>query len=272
MKLLNKIFICALLLPSLLSCKKEKAEEWFVIEKNGSMRDSLCSLNGDGFFSTIKSEHQIRNKKPQKGELSPSYIIPVQIHTVQNNWYFDIQFIIDSNNTVYVYQIERRLNGRFIKHFTDNNQSNPLFSNYIGLRPEHLLAFDSKYFVDFLKANNDIFGFDINDRDSAFMAVIATTTDTIKNPVLYQLRDLIKGSMSKTFLIRKTSEEENVVLYHKRRHIPFHPEQWRWSTHFLDGKHRPFTSSYDSLERNTAVVFKAAPGIKRQIKRMRHIQ
>lgn len=32
MKLLNTIFICALLLPSLLSCKKEKAEEWFVIE------------------------------------------------------------------------------------------------------------------------------------------------------------------------------------------------------------------------------------------------
>ena len=260
MKLLNTIFICALLLPGLLSCKKEKAEEWFVIEKNGSMRDSITYIGGNGFYSSVFAKRKNNDTNDLQIHL---YHAPVK------HWYCDFQIILDSDKMVYVFETEKLDHTKKIR--TDEDLSYQ-YSNYIGLRPEHLLAFDSKYFVDFLKANNDIFGFDINDRDSAFMAVIATTTDTIKNPVLYQLRDLIKGSKNKTFLIRKTSEEENVVLYHKRRHIPFHPEQWRWSTHFLDGKHRPFTSSYDSLEHNTAVVFKAAPGIKRQIKKVRHIQ
>ncbi|MFM2293288.1 MAG: hypothetical protein RIS29_3101 [Bacteroidota bacterium] len=264
---MKKALIYPLLLLSLLSCKKEKAEEWFVITDEASSIDSLSYIDDHGIANGYMSlRHQDKNHivKKLKRTIGPN-----------KNWYYDLQIILDSTDKVYIYQTELKKKLPLNDCWDDNIRDFRLFppySNYIGLRPEHLLAFDSKYFVDFLKANNDIFGFDINDRDSAFMAVIATTTDTIKNPVLYQLCDLIKGSKHKRFLIRKTSEEENVVLYHKRRHIPFHPDKWRWSTHFLDGRHRPFTSSYDSLEHNTAVVFKAAPGIKRQIKKVRHIQ
>lgn len=249
MKMYNKLFLCTLLLICLASCKKEKAEEWFVITENESMCDSLSSLSGDGF---------------QKGGILLNH------GQAYRNRYYELQFILDANDSVYIYQNEI-IYKRQIYSCTDE-EIGSLYSNYIGLRPEHFITFDSKYFVDFLKANNDIFGFNINDRDSSFIAVIASTTDTIKNPVLYQLRDLIKGNGQKFFLIRKTTEEENAVLYHKRRDIPYHPEKWHWSTHFLDGKHRPFTPSYDSLERNTAVIYKAVPSIKRQIKRVRHIR
>jgi len=272
MKIIFRIFF-ALLLLCFISCKKQKTEEWFVIEKNGSMRDSLCSLNDNGFFSTTKY-YKRRNKTLKKGNKPiPVEELPIKLISEQYNWHFSLQIILDSTNRVYMYLGEEKGQEKDHGiHYDDDWKSRfPLYSDYTGLRPEYLLAFDSKYFVDFLKANNDIFGFDINDRDSIFTAVIASTTDTIKNPVLYQLRDLIKGKMNKHFLIRKTSEEENVVLYHKRRNIPYHPEKWRWSTHFLDGRHRPFTPSYDSLERKTTVIYKAVPIMKRQIKRVRHV-
>jgi hypothetical protein len=49
-------------------------------------------------------------------------------------------------------------------------------------------------------------------------------------------------------LVRKTTEEENVVMYYKRRNIEYHPEKIKWSTNFIEGKYKPFTNEYQSVE------------------------
>lgn len=217
------------------SCKKQSK---IIITENTSIRDSLKVL----------------------GVLSK----PVELIGPKKNWYTPLVIILDSTDKVYLYQTETISKPYVPKNPLQKydyeieggeNSKETEYSNYIGLRPEHMLAFESKDFVTFVKNNRDIFKLDtLGKKDSACYFTIASNKDTINNVALYDILKLIttKGGNSKNnriaILLRKTTEEENIVIVHKRKNIKYNPLRIKWSYNFIDGKCRPFTKEYELAE------------------------
>lgn len=221
------------------SCKKDKNSNYYIISDQKSIRDSV---------KAIGSNNEIRLISPRK------------------NWYTSFVILLDSTDKVYIYQTE------FIKEKTNakpefNGENNrcldcPEYSNHIGLKPEQMLTFDSRHFIEFIKNNQDIFEFDTLDNGKSRCFTIASNKDTIQNVAFYDLKDLItkKGGNKNSHtcgLVRKTTEEENAVIFHKRRNLEYHPDKINWSTNFIDGKYRPFTKEYQSAESKMKHKYKA---------------
>ena len=110
---------------------------------------------------------------------------------------------------------------------------------------------------------------------------LATIQDTIKNPAFYSLQKFIKMYMHdyqysnslikvnnlKTInhnyaILRKTTEEENVVLFYKKNKIKYNPQSIHWSNHFINGNCKPFTNQYDSLENRLKLKYHAISSFK----------
>ena len=234
MKLQSYLF-SALIICSFTNCKRENVakptqEDYIVISK----QDSLSKA------------YDQKNRIPQP-------FIPQEL-----KWYTDLVVIMDSKNKVYIYQTERKSSNEEAKY------DNP---NYIGLRPEYLTTVDSKDFVSFLKSNNDIFGIFPNKENIINPFYIASETDTIKNVAISNLNKALRKEKSQTvYLLRKTTEEENVVLKFKRNQRSFEPEKINWSTKFYDGQVTPFTKEYEEMERQMKSIVKAKETFRKKIR------
>jgi hypothetical protein len=198
-------------------------------------------------------------------------------------WYLNIVFIMDSTDMVYVYQTETKeleIKPKFIAPFENENSEKEEceinydtliyefnYPNYLGLKPQHLIAIDSKNFISFIKLNNDIFQLETDSSDKTTIFYIASNMDTIKNDAFYDLIRFVTKYDSQghnlyidgnlRYLVRKTTEEENVVIKFKRNKKEYHPEQINWTSNFIDGKSKPFTKEYDLTERKTEILRKA---------------
>jgi hypothetical protein len=233
MKLKTYLFF-ALIICSFTNCKRENLakpiqEEYIVISKE----DSLSKVYD------------------QKNKVEKPFI-PQEL-----KWYTDLVVIMDSKNKVYIYQTERK---------SSNEKAKFEYPNYIGLRPEYLTTVDSKDFVSFLKNNNDIFGIFPNKENISNPFYIASETDTIKNVAISNLNKAMSKEKSRTFyLLRRTTEEENIVLKFKKNQESFEPENIHWSTKFYDGQVSPFTKEYVELENRSKSVVKAKETFKKKI-------
>jgi len=213
------------------------------------------------------------------------------------NWYTDFVVILDSTDRVYIYQTETiKKDDSPSSHYKLNNyretsSDTTQYSNYIGLMPEHLICFKSKDFIGFIKDNWDIFNLDTTKNDTTTRLItIATNQDVIKNTAFYDLQELssmfIKGPKSAEFLIpieinrnshnsicvvRKTTEEENAVIYCKRRNLKYKAETIKWSKNFINGKYKPFSKEYNSEEKKLDTKQKAIFSIKKLSRELRHI-
>ena len=171
-------------------------------------------------------------------------------------WYSDIVFIMDSRNKVYIYQTENI--NRFVR---DNRISKLIFDynypNYLGLKPENLITYNSNDFISFIKTNNDIFGL-INDNGNHVhkFLYIVSESDTVKNDALPLLARILRNDKV-NYIIRRTTEEENFVLKYKRNRKPYLPEKLNWSTNFVNGDCKPFTKEYEKLEEKISSFRKA---------------
>ena len=172
-------------------------------------------------------------------------------------WYSDLVFIMDSKDKVYIYQTEKK---------SSNENAKFDFPNYIGLRPEYLTTIDSKSFVSFLKNNNDIFGVFPNQANVSNFFYVVSETDTIKNEALYNLNKALSKEKSRsTYLLRKTTEEENIVLKFKRSQQNFEPKNVKWSSKFYNGQVIPFTKEYEEFEKKINSEVKAKGTFKKKI-------
>lgn len=219
------LFILILLLMSLfINCKKEIIEkEIYII----SAQDSIAKI--------------------KKLKLPPPAHDPYK-------WYSDVVFIFDSKNKVYIYQTEKEFH-------PDNNPDfslNSKYPNFLNLKPEHLITFEGKDFINFIKNNDDIFGLKPNENKAFRFCYIASETDTIKNETLYEFTKFILKPRSRiSYALRRTTEEENIVLKYKRSLKEFIPEEIKWSNNFLDGKFPPFTKEYNEAESKAWILRKA---------------
>jgi hypothetical protein len=218
------IFISTILI--LTSCKREEIKKgYYVISKQDSINKAYV--------------YDEKSKTPPPPPPAPQWF----------KWYADIVFIMDSKNKVYVYQTEN-----IFKYNYKNDKAKKLifdyeYPNYIGLKPEYLITFDSNNFISFLKTNNDIFELisNVDDSKRKFFYIVSDS-DTIKNPALYELEKVLKNERRVFYLIRKTTEEENYVLKYKRNKHIYIPESINWSDNFIDGKSKPFTEKYNNID------------------------
>ena len=246
-----------ILIIVLTSCKNEKTnKEYFIISEHGFFGDSL--------------NYKRRTPPPPP---------PPQ----ELKWYSNVVFIMDSTNMVYVYQTEcdgninetgsydnscfQRVHEKIYDFNIDKIIDEFDYPNYIGLRPEHLISFDSRNFKSFIQLNSDIFQLDTNTKAHRVIFYVASNKDTIKNEAFYNLFEFLtkkQGDRRKIVgIVRKTTEEENKVIYYKKKRIDYLPEELKWSTDFITGKFRPFTKQYDSIEQMTNYIIKARETFKK---------
>jgi hypothetical protein len=226
-------------------------------------------------ISTLIAFTNCKNEKSKKGlfiitkhynfdEDTLYYKIPPPPPPPGLEWYSKLVFLFDSTDRVYFYQTTNKENFD-ANNKNENDYINIKYPPYLCLNPHHLVSFTSDNFIDFIKTNNDIFKLDTSEnRKYNSFIFIASNKDTIRNKAFYELIDLIKPKSELKrhlrkvcFIVRKTTEEENKVIYYKRRNIKFNPEEIKWSTNFINGNCRPFTREYDSTEKGLYSTIKA---------------
>ncbi|MCF6129064.1 hypothetical protein L1S35_05215 [Flavobacterium sp. AS60] len=220
----------------------------------------ITSCKKDAEKPTPKVEYIISKEDSiqeawMKANKVPSPLIPEDMKC-----YLDIVFILDSKK-VYIYQTERNYN-------SNGKETKYGFPNYIGLKPEYFVAIENENFVSFLKDNNSLFGvFPEENIRGSFC--IASETDTLKSKAFDNLVEELRKTKSEAFYrVRKTTEEENVVLKYKRSKQEFLPEKINWSKKFLNGNVKPFSKDYYEFESKLDVVRKAKETYKKKEKRI----
>lgn len=228
------------------SCTRELPKrEYFIF----SVRDSIYKSIQDSIYKCIDDSNRA-NRLPPPPPPPPGL-----------RWYSNVVMIFDTANKIYLYQtIHLEKKYKWIKSHP-NYISETKFPNFIGLTPDQLLTLDSKYFIDFLKDNDDIFKLDTNYNESMRLFFIASRFDTIKNEAFYDLLQYVKKDKRKlgriAYVIRNTTEEENNVLYFKRTNKTYNPSEVEWTKNFITGDFYPLTKEYDSIENISLEVAKS---------------
>lgn len=255
---ISQIFIFVILING---CNYEKMRNnYYIISRQDSINNEQLRSNDDNIL--------------------PPPPPPLPTHL---KWYSNIVFIMDSTDRVYIYQTERKhIESRInIGHSTSPNyityDGNEIdedsviydfnFPNYIGLKPEFLLAFESKDLLSFIKLNNDIFQLDTSNSQKMLLFYIASNQDTVKNEAFYDLKTFITKSRNQIntihYFVRKTTEEENLVIKYKRKNSEFKPETINWTEKFLDGRSKPFSKQYKRNELKAYALIRAKETITR---------
>lgn len=233
------IFFAGLILLSFSTCKQKTTVREYYIVSTGDSTD----------FSNMHSNDDKSLPPP------PKFPNP-EIDGSQFN--YDLVIIFDSTDLVYLYQTDFIENkSSIIKphrgcvvNMDDDYHKFIKYPVFLGLRTENVLKFNNNTFIDFIKTNNDIFQLDTL-RDSPRILFIASNKDTIENSAFYDLMALIKQkrkTINKVhYIIRMTTEEENKIIYCKRRNLEYKPEKIKWTKNFLNGEYSPFTKEYDSI-------------------------
>jgi hypothetical protein len=158
-------------------------------------------------------------------------------------WYSDLVFIMDSRNKVYIYQTKS-----IVKKIKTENLDFE-YPNFIDLKPEHLISFEVNDFINFMKANENVFHLFSNEAEMTNkIFYIASDADTIKNQAIYEFDKLFRETKRQNYVIRRTTEEENIVLKYKRNQQKYNSRNIKWSKQFLNGSLSPHTKDYQNFE------------------------
>jgi len=194
-------------------------------------------------------------------------------------YYSNIVMIFDTSNNIYLYQVDiYGKNGEIIEKglgqtWCCGDEEYPFF---LDLTPNDLITINANYFIDFIKDNDCFFRLDTNYKSTNRFLYLVSDFDTIKNKGFYELLDYIKTSKNEKnrvyYIIRGSTEEERQVLKYKRSVDYYDPKSINWSENFLDGKTKPFTLKYDSLEKRFEMIIKKRVSFKENALRLAPIK
>ncbi|HWJ29047.1 MAG TPA: hypothetical protein VNS32_21060 [Flavisolibacter sp.] len=133
--------------------------------------------------------------------------------------YAPFNFIVDTTGSIYYYQFQL---GKSTGEDGINDVLTPLF---INLQPEGIVQVPQAILQEFIKSN--ILSLD---KDYRFVSV-ASPVDTVTTPSFESLMDILSDTTSHVkYSIRKITQEEEVVLDHKKRQIYYDPSSIKWDS------------------------------------------
>jgi len=215
-------------LIGLISCQKQaEQKEYYIISKK-SYTD----------FAKRYVYDSVQNLPPPPRPEPP-------IVAVEGTKYSDLVIILDSIDNVFIYRTElfpkidiQKTNKSSLcgtgLHIDDINPE------FINLKPEHLIRFSSSEFSKLINSNNQVF----NINSDIFQYIfVASPIDTVYNPCLDELKKVFKKQTNLLHVIRKTTEEEEIVLEFAKNNKAYNAMNHKWSNHFLHGVY-PFSKEY----------------------------
>ncbi|WP_239022867.1 hypothetical protein [Pontibacter mangrovi] len=170
---------------------------------------------------------------------TPPYIVSKIDSTFQAQWkgsstppplplfYGDYNFIVD-NDSEQIYLHKKKQIFRFCGTGVDFTKP-----DFIALSPQDFVLLTHReiesYFADTLT--------NLNDRQAV---VLASLQDSIKMKEARTLIDsLFISRKIKRFYIRRITEEEEVVLNHKKQNLPYSADSIKWSGNFSEPNYIP---------------------------------
>ena len=129
----------------------------------------------------------------------------------QKIFYSDNQLIIDKNSNLYFYQKE------FIQILCSYGHENDTIPVFLGTKPKDIIKIPQNSLIDFLNEN-------ILSKERKIL-IIASQKDTIKNIAFL---DFLNDNKIPTYIIRRTTQEEDTVLEHKKNNKYYNSENIRW--------------------------------------------
>ena len=127
--------------------------------------------------------------------------------------YGETQLIVDEKGVFYFYQKD------YIPKMCGTRNINDTLLHFIDLKPKDIVRVPQKNLNDFLSENI------LTKEDGRRILTIASPCDTIKNTSFF---DFIHKNKIDTYLIRRTTQEEDTVLKYKKNNKPYYYEDIKW--------------------------------------------
>lgn len=133
--------------------------------------------------------------------------------------YAPFNFIIDTSGQLYYYQLQLG------KPKCASGIDDDLIPPFIGLNPENIVQISKASLEDFVNSNILFL-----DKDYKYVS-IACIGDTVKSTSLKRLIDICSDTTHKvTYSIRRMTQEEIIVLDHKKRQLYYDPNSVHWDS------------------------------------------
>lgn len=142
-------------------------------------------------------------------------------------FYGSSNIIIDKKGDLYFYLRENRYKWDCII------DENPL-PEFINLQPKDLVKVPTNSVADFLKVNVVK-----NTREKRTHLIVASQLDTLKSEGFFNIMHFLRDNKIPLYLIRRTTQEEDVVLEYKEGDLFYNSDSVQWNKSrikFFDSK------------------------------------
>ncbi len=128
-------------------------------------------------------------------------------------FYSECQLIIDKKGAFYFYQKD------YFMRICGNHSKSDTLPHFLDLKPKDIVRIPEKSLNDFLSENI------LNKESGRRVLTIASQSDTIKNT---SFLNFINKNKIDTYLIRRTTQEEDTVLKYKKKDTSYYSEDIKW--------------------------------------------
>lgn len=180
------------------------------------MKKSFAFLTSGLVLFTISCNDKLALKQNEK----EAYIISKK-DSIQNlsfklehAYYATANFILADTNKVYFY-----------KDYSSAATCAPPIDNrpiFINLDPRDIIQLPASSIGEFIELNFS--------REMYNSIAVASYTDTIKSPILEKMLSAFAKKRLPKYIIRRTTLEEEIVLYHKTHNLPYLSDEVEWDT------------------------------------------
>jgi len=180
------------------------------------MKKSFVFLTSGLVFFTISCNDKLAVKQNEKEAyiISKKDSIQNLSSNIEHGHYGTANFILADTNKVYFYE-----NYSCLAACAPPVDNRPIF---IGLDTKDIIQLPAASIEEFIELNFS--------RKTFQIISVASYTDTVKSPILEKMLSTFAKKRIPKFLIRKTTLEEEIVLYHKIHNLPYLPDEVEWDT------------------------------------------
>lgn len=132
---------------------------------------------------------------------------------ITKGFYAESQLLIDRNDNLFFYQ------NKYFRNFCDFGQEYDTLPHFLDLHPKDIIKIPQNSLIDFLNENI------MSKEKNRQILIIASQNDTIKNSAFL---DFLENNKIPTYLIRRTTQEEDTVLFYKKNEKYYFSDEIKW--------------------------------------------